>query len=75
MSAIPEPPAAATDAAVATHIALIYQRLDQLVRETSDRGKDHEDRLRKLEQFKWILVGLAAAAGGAAGGLANLIGR
>ena len=36
--------------------------------------KDHEMRLRNLEQFKWILVGLAFAAGGAGAGLVNMLG-
>ena len=32
---------------------------------------DHESRLRRLEQFKWLMVGAAAAAGGSAGALAK----
>lgn len=57
-----------------TQLALINQKLDMLVAETKSRGADHEDRLRKLEQFKWVLVGLAAASGGGAGaGAASLL--
>lgn len=36
--------------------------------------KDHEMRLRALEQFKWILVGLALASGAAGAGLVNMLG-
>jgi hypothetical protein len=36
--------------------------------------KDHELRLRKLEQFKWLLVGISLASGGVAAGLMNLMG-
>jgi hypothetical protein len=36
--------------------------------------KDHEMRLRNLEQFKWILVGLAMASGAAGAGIMRMIG-
>lgn len=36
--------------------------------------KDHELRLRALEQFKWILVGLAVTSGGLGAVLTKLIG-
>lgn len=36
--------------------------------------KDHEMRLRNLEQFKWVLVGIALASGGIGAGLMKLIG-
>jgi hypothetical protein len=36
--------------------------------------KDHELRLRQLEQFKWVLVGLALASGGISAGIMKLIG-
>lgn len=72
MSEIPMTP----PLSVETQLALMNQQLGQLVSETRDRGKDHEDRLRKLEQFKWVLVGLAAAAGGGSGaGVASLFHR
>ncbi|MCE5291588.1 MAG: hypothetical protein LLG14_20445 [Nocardiaceae bacterium] len=52
----------------------IETKLDELIKTTSERGIDHESRLRALEQFKWISVGIAAAAGGAAGTLAGFFG-
>ena len=36
--------------------------------------KDFEERLRALEQFKWVLVGIALAAGGVGAGLAKMLG-
>lgn len=30
---------------------------------------EHDTRIRSLEQFKWLIVGAAAAAGGSAGAL------
>ncbi|MBI4941851.1 MAG: hypothetical protein HY830_13995 [Actinobacteria bacterium] len=34
---------------------------------------DHETRIRALERTKWLAIGAAAAAGGAAGRLAGLL--
>lgn len=36
--------------------------------------KDHELRLRQLEQFKWVLVGISLASGGLAAGLMKVVG-
>ena len=36
--------------------------------------KDHELRLRQLEQFKWVLVGLALASGAAGASLVKMLG-
>jgi hypothetical protein len=36
--------------------------------------KDHEMRLRQLEQFKWILIGLALTSGAAGAGLVKMLG-
>ena len=35
--------------------------------------KDHEERLRTLEQFKWVLVGIALASGGLGAALSRLM--
>lgn len=58
-----------------TQLALINQKLDDLVAQSKDRGADHETRLRKLEQRVWLLVGAAAASGGGAGYLVQIISR
>lgn len=31
----------------------------------------HEDRIRSLEQFKWLFIGAAGAAGGSAGAIVS----
>lgn len=36
--------------------------------------KDHETRIRNLEQFKWLLMGLAVTSGAAGAGLVKMIG-
>lgn len=52
---------------VETQLAIINTKLDVLIA-TRD---DHELRLRKLEQFKWVLLGVAAASGGVAQAVAS----
>ena len=34
--------------------------------------EDHENRIRQLEQFKWLLVGVSLASGGVGAALAQL---
>lgn len=58
-----------------TQLALINQKLDDLVAQSKDRGADHETRLRKLEQRVFLIVGAAAATGGGAGWLAQFLGH
>lgn len=45
---------------VEAQLAVINTKLDVLIA-TRD---DHETRLRKIEQFKWVVVGVAVASGG-----------
>lgn len=52
---------------VEAQLAVINTKLDLLIT-TRD---DHETRLRSLEQFKWLLMGAAAAIGGSAGAIAD----
>ena len=63
----PEPQPVSVEA----QLAVINTKLDLLIT-TRD---DHEIRLRKIEQFKWILVGASALAGGVAGNLAPLLSK
>ena len=63
---------------VEAQLAVINTKLDLLIeqraedRDVRDKAHlDHENRLRRLEQFKWTLVGVAVAAGGAAGQVAS----
>jgi hypothetical protein len=53
---------------IETQLAVINTKLDLLIEQRADQ----EARIRKLEQFKYVLVGLAAAAGGVAGRLSTL---
>jgi hypothetical protein len=61
----PEPQPVSVEA----QLAVINTKLDLLIT-TRD---DHEIRLRKMEQFKWVLVGASAVAGGIAGNLAPIV--
>lgn len=58
---------------VETQLALLNQKVDDLLAATKERGTDHEQRLRKLEQFKWLMVGAATAAGGVSGYIVKAI--
>jgi hypothetical protein len=48
-----------TPASVEAQLAVINTKLDVLIT-TRD---DHETRLRRIEQFKWVVVGIAIASG------------
>ena len=38
------------------------------------QGEDHEKRIRSLEQFKWLLVGVSLASGGIGALIAKMLG-
>jgi hypothetical protein len=38
------------------------------------KAEDHETRIRQLEQFKWLLVGISLASGGVGAVMAKLVG-
>lgn len=54
---------------IEAQLAVINTKLDSIIA-TRD---DHEVRLRKIEQFKWLMVGAAGGAGFLGGNLAPLI--
>ena len=54
---------------IEAQLAVINTKLDLLIT-TRD---DHEIRLRKIEQFKWTVVGAASVAGFLGGNLAPLL--
>lgn len=60
---------AAALATISDRLARIETKLDGL----STTGADHEARIRALEKTKWIAIGAAAAAGGVAGQVAQLL--
>jgi hypothetical protein len=49
----------ADDSGVKVQLAVISTKLDVLI----EQRTDHETRVRALERFKWVLLGVAAAAG------------
>ena len=55
---------------VETQLAVINTKLDTIIA----TREDHEFRLRKIEQFKWIIFGAALASGPAYSAVAAQIG-
>ena len=60
---------------VETQLALLRQEVGQVKDILEGRGADHEARLRKLEQFKWVLLGTAMASGPIWAGVAQTVSR
>lgn len=58
---------------IETQLALLTQEVRQLREDVTGRGADHETRIRGLEQFKWILFGVALASGPATTAIAQAI--
>lgn len=54
---------------IEAQLAVINTKLDLIVASRDD----HEIRLRKIEQFKWLMVGAAGGAGFLGGNLAPLL--
>jgi hypothetical protein len=54
-------------------IAHLEEKLDGLIKETAYRRKDHEHRIRGLEQSKWRVQGMAAIVATFAGGLISYL--
>lgn len=54
---------------VETQLALLRRDVGKMKSLLEIRGTDHEARLRKLEQFKWIILGAATASAGGVGAL------
>lgn len=52
---------------VGEQLAVINTKLDVLI----EQRTDHETRIRALEQFKWVLVGVALASGGVGASVAQ----
>lgn len=45
-------------------VAILNEKIPTHVDWVERNMKDHEQRLRALEQFRWILMGVAIASGG-----------
>ncbi|MDP9820487.1 hypothetical protein [Nocardioides massiliensis] len=50
---------ASTPTTVGERLAVMDTKLDVLIQQRTD----HEERLRTLERFRWVLLGVAAASG------------
>jgi len=55
-------------------VTILNERLPNHITWTENNVKDHEQRLRALEQFRYILMGVALASGGVGAALAKIFG-
>lgn len=61
------------DAARLEQIVVSLARIETKLEVVTGGHADHEARIRRLEQAKWILIGAAALAGGVGGKLSGLL--
>jgi uncharacterized protein involved in exopolysaccharide biosynthesis len=54
---------------LAVTVARIESKLDRVLEDAAD----HEDRVRALERWRWIVVGAALGTGAAAGGISSAL--
>jgi hypothetical protein len=55
-------------------VAILNEKIPTHIDWVEGRLKDQEARLRNLEQFKWILLGIALASGGLGAALTKAMG-
>jgi len=55
-------------------VTILNERLPNHVAWTERNVLDHEKRIRVLEQFRWLLLGVAIASGGVGAMIGNLLG-
>jgi hypothetical protein len=61
---------------VEAQLALLHRDVKEVKELVTGVTQDHESRIRKLEQFKWLVLGAAtASAGGAGAVVAQLLGN
>lgn len=69
----------------AVELLIRFEQLDAKISAAEERNgshsawaerniKDHEVRLRSLEQFKWVLIGLSLASGGVSAAIMKAMG-
>lgn len=56
-----------TSLSVEAQLALLHRDVKELKVLVTGSTVDHETRIRKLEQFKWTVLGIGAASAGGAG--------
>lgn len=55
-------------------VTILNERLPNHITWTERNVLDHEKRLRNLEQFRWMLMGIALASGGIGAAISKLLG-
>jgi hypothetical protein len=55
-------------------VTILNERLPNHITWTERNVLDHEKRIRNLEQFRWIVMGVALASGSAGAVLTKLLG-
>lgn len=55
-------------------VTILNERLPNHITWTERNVLDHEKRLRTLEQFRWVLLGVAVASGGVGAFFGKLVG-
>jgi hypothetical protein len=69
---MPEPiPAWAVE--LTKQVAILNEKIPTHIDWVEKNMKDHETRLRTLEQFKWVLIGIALASGGLGAALTKVM--
>lgn len=56
-------------------VTILNERLPNHITWTERNVLDHEKRIRTLEQFRWLLLGVALASGGVGAAIANALGQ
>lgn len=55
-------------------VTILNERLPNHITWTERNVLDHEKRIRTLEQFRWLLLGVAIASGGLGAVIGNALG-
>lgn len=55
-------------------VTILNERLPNHITWTERNVLDHEKRIRNLEQFRWMLMGIALASGGVGAVISKLLG-
>lgn len=55
-------------------VTILNERLPNHITWTERNVLDHEKRIRNLEQFRWLIIGVAIASGTAGASIAQMIG-
>lgn len=55
-------------------VAILNEKIPTHIDWVERNMKDHENRIRNLEQYKWLLMGVALASGGVGAIVARMMG-